>query len=49
MLRVVEAHKEDVNLDNDRLVKRREQGARVSLGYLVVLVLTDLDVLRFHS
>jgi len=24
MLRVVEAHKEDVNLDNDGLVKRRE-------------------------
>jgi len=49
MLRVVEAHEEDVDLDNDGSVKRREQGARVGLGYLVVLVLTDPDVLRFHS
>lgn len=50
MLRVVEAHKEDVNLDNKGLVKRCEQGAfRVGLAYLVVVVLTDLDVLCFYS
>ena len=46
---VVEAYKEDVNLDNKGLVKRYKQGARVSLAYLVIVVLIDLDVLYFYS